>query len=81
MPWYISLLQTPLQSLAVGERWADSPLDSPLHDLVHYQARDSPIEDLIPGSAEGVEDRGGPDAGDGVRSILREAVVDDAFLR
>ena len=70
-----------LSALAVDKVLeAYSPLNRPLHSLIRYQHRHSPVEDLIAGAAEGIEDGRGSGAGKRVLSVLREAIVDDALL-
>ena len=59
---------------------ANSPLNSPLHNLIRHQARDRPIQDLIPRTPERVEDGGVEHAGGGVGAVLGQAVVDYAAL-
>ena len=58
-----------------------SPLNRPLHDLIAREHGYRPVEDLIARASEGVEEGGVDDAGGGVRAVLCQAVVDDAFLR
>lgn len=58
-----------------------SPLNSPLHNLIPDQQRHSPIQNLVPRPPKRIEDGGVGGAGEGVGAVLREAVVDDAFLR
>lgn len=57
-----------------------SLLLSPLHDLVSDDERDAPVEDLVAGAAEGVEDGGVEGTGKGVLTVLGETVVDNALL-
>jgi hypothetical protein len=57
-----------------------SLLLSPLHDLVSDDERDAPVEDLVAGAAEGVEDSGVESTGQRVLTVLGEAVVDNALL-
>jgi hypothetical protein len=57
-----------------------SLLLSPLHDLVSDDERDAPVEDLVAGAAESVEDGGVEGTGQRVLTVLGEAVVDNALL-
>jgi len=48
----------------------DSPLNSPLHSLIRNQQRRTPVQDLMAGAAESVEDGGVECAGERVLSVL-----------
>ena len=71
-----SFLEWPFRSLVCSVL----PLNSPLHRLISNQHRDRPVNDLMTGTAEGGEDLSATDTSKRVLSVLREAVVDDAFL-
>ena len=58
----------------------NSPLNSPLHNLISNQTRNRPVEDLIARAPESVEDGGVEHAGGGVGAVLGQAVVDYAAL-
>jgi len=58
-----------------------SLLLSPLHDLVSDDEGDAPVENLVTGAAEGVEDGGVEGTGQGVLTVLSKTVVDNALLR
>lgn len=58
----------------------NSLLNRPLHSLVRDKEGHTPVEDLAAGAAGGVEDSGAEGAGQGVLTVLGEAVVDNALL-
>lgn len=62
-------------------RKKNSPLNRPLHGLVRNQQRQAPVQDLVAGATEGVEDGGVEGARERVLAVLREAVGYDALLR
>ena len=57
-----------------------SPFCCPLHRVVCNHQWCAPVQNLVSGATEGIEDGGIPDASKWVLSILCESVVDDAFL-
>jgi hypothetical protein len=56
------------------------PLIGPLDDVVASDQRRKPEENLVLGAAEDVEDGVVAGAGEGVLSVRRETVLDDALL-
>lgn len=57
-----------------------SPLNSPLHSLVRHQHGHAPEQDLVPRPSERIEDTRLHDASEWSQAIVRDAVVNDAFL-
>jgi hypothetical protein len=57
------------------------PLGSPVHELVSDEHRDSPVENLVLGSAVGVEDSGVCGASESTLTVLGHGVGNDTTLR
>lgn len=56
------------------------PLSSPLHEVVSSNQRREPVEDLTLGTTEGVEKGVVDHTGNGVLSVGRDTIVNDALL-
>lgn len=56
------------------------PLNSPLHNFICDDHRYRPVQDLVTGASESVEDGGVGGSRERVLAVLSEAVLGDAFL-